>query len=384
MLNKTSILVVFDRKKQATKSTAFKAKEGAVQLSITVNQERRFLTTGISVFADQWANGAVINRPDAIQLNEKLQNYLIQVSDVINKCDRENKRFSFNLVSDLFYRGNSRNDFTDWMEVTINRRVLATGTRKHHLKVLAYLKKRGITDIVQLTPQSIREIDMDLHKRTVGGKRMQESSIYGYHKIIKAYINLAIQAGLTTYNPYTQIKLTKGKSQPRTILTMEEFQKIQHVNTTYLYLQHVRDLFVVQTYTGLSFCDLMSVDFRKIENNTLSGFRGKTGVQFITVILEPVQQILRRYKYRLPKMAYNSYNKMLQPLAAAAGVDKHLTTHVARHTFATTIALANGIPIEVISKMLGHADIKTTQIYAKIRQETVANNGDKLAECLGF
>ena len=88
MLNKTSILVVFDRKKQATKSTAFKAKEGAIQLSITVNQERRFLSTGISVFADQWANGAVINRPDAMQLNEKLQNYLIQVSDVINKCDR--------------------------------------------------------------------------------------------------------------------------------------------------------------------------------------------------------------------------------------------------------------------------------------------------------
>lgn len=384
MLNTTTILVVFDRKKMATKANAYKPKEGLVQLSITVNGERRFQSTGIKVYADQWANGAIVNRPDARQLNEKLQNYLIQIADVVNKCDRENRRFSFHYIDDIFFKGNYKNDFIEWMSKTINSRVLADGTRKHHIKVMNYLKKMRVTDIVQLTPDTIRQIDNDLKKRIVNGNRMQETSIYGYHKIIKCYINLAIQAGLTNFNPYSQIKLSKGKSQPRTVLTMEEFQRIQHVNTTYLYLQHVRDLFIVQTYTGLSFCDLMSVDFRKTENNTLSGFRGKTGVQFITVILEPVQQILRRYNYKLPKMSYTCYNKMLQPLAAAANVDKHLTTHVARHTFATTIALANGIPIEVISKMLGHADIKTTQIYAKIRQETVSNNGERLAECLGF
>jgi len=83
-------------------------------------------------------------------------------------------------------------------------------------------------------------------------------------------------------------------------------------------------------------------------------------------------------------MAYDDYRRMLVPLATACGITKHITTHVGRHTFATTIALEHGVPMEVLSKMLGHQSIKTTQIYGKIRDKLVQEQVSKVALAIDF
>jgi integrase len=147
------------------------------------------------------------------------------------------------------------------------------------------------------------------------------------------------------------------------------------------------DLFLVQCYTGLSYSDLMTTDFTKAENHNgnliLSRTtRVKTGTQFYIMLLPPVIEILERYAYKLPYFHLNSYTAQLKLISQETNIGKHITSHVGRHTFATTIAHGSGIPIEVVSKMLGHTNIQTTQIYAKILPKQVMDGFNKIKDCV--
>ena len=375
MLNKVSISVAFDRKHQATKGSQAHPRRGTVQLAVIVNGTRRFISTGIRLYKDQWAAGRVINCTQAIEYNQRIDCYLAQVTDIINQCDRDGQVFSWTMLENLYVRKHSGTSFTDFIEHIMPTRRLKPGTLKHHRKVLNFLKEQQLTDFSQLTPDSINRLDMVLHQR-----RIMQTTVYDYHKVIKSYINLAIQAGLIESTPYTKVKTPKGEYRPRTVLTMDEVQRITQFKTLNLYMQHVRDLFIVQLYTGLAYSDLMEADFSNILGDTLSGVRVKTGVPYTTVILEPVKQILKRYHGYLPKMAYDCYRRMLRPMAAACGITKDFATHCARHTFATTIALASNVPLEIIQKMMGHKKISTTQIYAKVQDYMVSEQCELISK----
>ena len=143
------------------------------------------------------------------------------------------------------------------------------------------------------------------------------------------------------------------------------------------------DLFLIQCYTGLSYSDLMTTDFTKAENHNGNLIlprttRVKTGTQFYITLLSPVISILERYDYKLPKTSLVADSAQLKLIEEETNIGKHLTSHVGRHTFATTIAHGSGIPIEVVSKMLGHTNIQTTQIYAKILPKQVEQGFEQI------
>lgn len=376
MLNTITIKVVYDRNNRATKALSKAPVLGLVQLSVCVNKERHFLSTGVKVYKDQFSAGRIVNRADSSEKNAQVAEVIKQVSDLVNDCNAHNQRFSWALIDSLFYTKASGTSWIAWMEKAINDRPLAHGVRAHHLKVLHYLQRKNITDCAQLTTETILQIDRDLHKRMVNGQPMMETTIYTYHKVLRTYIKEAVMVGYLKDNPYNRFKVARGHSRERIVLNMDELDKIRQLKTTNLYLQHVRDLFLVQCYTGVSFADISKVCTHN--DNLIKGQRCKTGIDFTTILLEPVKDILERYHGKLPLMAYDCYRRMLDPLATAAGIDKHITSHVGRHTFATTIALEHGVPIEVLAKMLGHADIKTTQIYAKVRDNLVQEQMAKI------
>jgi integrase len=150
---------------------------------------------------------------------------------------------------------------------------------------------------------------------------------------------------------------------------------------------HALDLFIVQCYTGLSYSDLMTTDFTKAENHNGNLIlprttRVKTGTQFYITLLPPVISILERYNYHLPHITLQAYTRQLSIIEQETNIGKHITSHVGRHTFATTIALGSGIPIEVVSKMLGHTNIQTTQIYAKILPKQVEQGFEQIKKVL--
>ena len=158
-------------------------------------------------------------------------------------------------------------------------------------------------------------------------------------------------------------------------------------------LEHVRDIFVFSCFTGLSYIDVKKLKLNHIHNSFNGNMwikkkREKTGVQFDILLLDIPKMILDKYKGMLPEdillpvISNQRLNAYLKEIADLCGIEKNLTFHLARHTFATTVTLAKGVPMETVSKMLGHTSLKTTQIYARITDQKIGHDMKELSKKL--
>ncbi len=131
-------------------------------------------------------------------------------------------------------------------------------------------------------------------------------------------------------------------------------------------------MFLLACFTGLAFVDMQKVSRNDIyEENGMQWLidkRSKTGSRYKLMLLPEAKEILERYDYNMNRITNQKANVFLKAIASDAGIEENLTMHMGRHTFATW-ALSKGVPIEVVSKMLAHADITTTQIYAKLSNQ---------------
>ena len=240
------------------------------------------------------------------------------------------------------------------------------------------LKEFGrIKDFTDICDENIRAYDEFAKKRC-----KCQSSVYNYHKILKVFVREAYAAHLISENPYQNFKLDRGKRVARKFLTKEELTKLETKQIDDMCLNRVRDLFLFCCYTGLAYADLAIFNFKDaIMTDGMYRIRDeriKTGTPYNISLMDKVMNILKKYEFKLPVISNQKYNSYLKILGAFCEIKKKLTSHVARHTFATTIALANGVRIEVISKMLGHTNIQTTQLYAHIYQAEVDKEFERL------
>lgn len=148
----------------------------------------------------------------------------------------------------------------------------------------------------------------------------------------------------------------------------------------------VRDLFIFCAYTGLAYVDSQNFDYETMTETIngqtyIDGKRVKTGSSFFTPILPPAMEILKKYNYQLPHISNQKANDYLDFVEVACKIHKPLTMHVARHSFAT-LALSYDIPIEDVARMMGHSNIRTTQIYAKILKKTIERHSANLASLI--
>ena len=152
-------------------------------------------------------------------------------------------------------------------------------------------------------------------------------------------------------------------------------------------LGKARDLFVFCCYTGLAHADMEAFDFsRDVVTvhgcNYIDKQRIKTGTKYYAPILPPAMAILEKYHYQLPHFSQQAYNRLLKCIGALINTKKNLSSHIARYTFATTVLLGNDVPIESVSKMMGHTRIQITQVYAKILNSSIERQAERLANIL--
>jgi site-specific recombinase XerD len=381
------VRVLFDRKGQATQKKA-----ALVQLEVRFNKERKFIGTGVKVFKGQFKNGRIVGRSDADTLNEKINAMYKYVHEVYNESLSKRIPFALTMLNDgKVYQ--SSHPFLDWCRKRTEEKRCSDSTRRQNHLFCNLLSQFGkILAFDDATLPNIHRFD-DFLKTYIGhntGRPLTDNSVKAYHSRMRAFLSEATTLGFIKQNPYDHFKCGRCQTMPRMYLTMEELNTLRtwtppksRDNSR----QKALDLFLVQCYTGLSYSDLMTTDFTKAESHNGNLIlprttRVKTGTQFYIMLLPPVIEILERYAYKLPYFHLNSYTAQLKLISQETNIGKHITSHVGRHTFATTIALGSGIPIEVVSKMLGHTNIQTTQIYAKILPKQVMDGFNKIKDCV--
>lgn len=372
-MKKVSVRLVFDRKRVATKS-----KKASVQIEVLYDQKRKYFSTGVQLFSDQWAKDRVKNHPLMGELNERISIKLSSIMGFINSLERENSEFSFEKLGNFLDPSVSNGDFLAFMEKRIDEREVRESTKIRQKSVLKALHEFGrIKTFSDITLPTIKLYDEFARKKCT-----KQSAVYNYHKTLKTFVREAFAFEYIKFNPYTAFKLSKGETRQRKYLIQEELDKIESKEIKAEYLTKTRDVFIFCCYTGLAYSDLSAFNFREAVFSSgkyrIRDARQKTGSVFNITLLEKAMNILRKYDFNLPIISNAKYNLHLKVLGEFCGINKKLTSHVARHTFATTITLAHGIRIEVVSKMLGHTNIKTTQIYAHVLQKEVDEAFDKL------
>ena len=210
---------------------------------------------------------------------------------------------------------------------------------------------------------------------------------------LKKIIHFSIRSGYLLSNPMQTFTL-KFKPVERVALSVSEIKALAELSLQRETLKKVRDAFLFQCYTGLSYSDIVRLNLSHLIKEGSGGFwikmkRQKTDVSFSIPLLPAALEVLNRYlglqtpeKPVFPILSNQKMNDALKLLLELAGISKSLTTHLARHTFATTITLCNGVPIETVSRMLGHTNLKTTQVYAKVLDSKIAHDMQLLKEKL--
>ena len=274
-------------------------------------------------------------------------------------------------------------DFIAFCEQALAAEDLREGTRKHKRVVIdAVIRFGKLKTYGDLTPKNIQAFDKWLHN----GER-SDVTIYGYHKRLKKWVGELARLEEIPRNPYKIVSITRGKCKERQPLLESELKKMRDADFDgNMKLERVRDLFIFSAYTGLAFCDTQAFDYKSMtvqEGNMtfIDGSRSKTDTQYFTPILAPAMEVLKKYDFKLPHISNQKANDYLHLIQAQLGIKKPLTFHVARHSFAT-LALAHDVPIENVARMLGHEDIRTTQIYAKVLHTTIERHASNLQSAI--
>ena len=395
-----STSIIFDRRGKASNG-----KEGTLEVRITVDRKSYYISTGMRVLQKHWA-GAIVGRPDADALNNRLGIIVRRVNEKMNEFIEQRQPIDVDVIKEYIYDGTKvdgqQEKFLEWVKKQIPMLNISDDTREHYWLLYNRLKEYGrIRSWSDLSVEAIYEWDAWLHqtvkaqvKKGAAEKKASDGTINNYHKHMKAILHRAVDFGIITASPYARLvgKFKKGDDENVEFLTEDQIKLI--VNTHPVagtQMETVRDLFVFQMFTGLSYSDMMAFDMKQYKLTTVDGIDGqktkqwintgkriKTGVPYVSVLLPPVIDVLERNGYKVPDMSNQKYNALLKTFGNVIGIEG-LHSHLARHTFGTFM-LSNGAKLQNVMRMMGHKNVKQTLRYAKVLPKDVQSDFDMIGE----
>ena len=272
------------------------------------------------------------------------------------------------------------------------RIVKSTYNRYYYLRIRL---SEFLTEKYHLSDIPLREInyqfirDFEMYLLTVRGNK--QSTIAQYLINLKKIVELAYKNEWIFRNPFINYKIEDEKSE-RGFLTQREVEVLMNWKLDKK-LERTRDVFIFCCFTGLSYIDVFKLTRDKINlsidgQQWIMGKREKTDMDYFIPMMEIPKKILEKYKNEtfkdgklLPVKVSLTVNRHLKEISEICGINKHLTFHLSRHTFAT-LTMSKGVSLESVSKMLGHKNIQTTQIYAKMTTEKVGRDMAIFAESI--
>lgn len=388
---KSKVYLVFDRRKEADKKGVGKI-EVVVKLTSYL---RKYLPIGECTPEEFPSISRKKSVSDAIAKAQQVLDTLRELNEdftIENYNHHAGIESSLRLSPEEQKAQQRRGSFTAFMRDALDKEKISESTRKRKLRAIVAMEKFGhMKTFNDVTVPNIYKFEEDLQKpyKLKRGKNVQlitrdQTTIFNYHKVIHQYATRAWHFGIIDVDPYNLVKLDHGTYNERTPLTEEEVKRIIELTGMNYQMTMARDLFIFACYTGLAYIDTQTFVYEEsvVEHNGMlfiDKHREKTKVRFYTPILQPALDVLERYNNNLPHISNQKLNGYLKIIGEMAKIKKNLTFHVARHTFAT-IALAHDVPMENVSRMLGHTNTRTTAIYAKILDSTIQRHAEELEE----
>ncbi|SDS97506.1 Site-specific recombinase XerD [Mucilaginibacter mallensis] len=404
-MNKTLSLLFYLKRSKITDAGTV-----PVYLRITVDGERIEISSKRYVNPDKWnASGQKLNGSgeEVKTLNAYLRNLEHQVYEA--QRIMSDKKLPISTL-------NLKNFLTKKEEVSTNRMLIPI-FEQHNSQVQALLGKeyakgtfdryetslKHTKDFLQwkykVTDIAITQIDhefimaFDFYFRSE--RNCNNNSTVKYLKNFKKIILICIANGWLDKDPFSKYK-PKVKEVKREYLNVEELTIMQAKRFVSDRISQVRDIFLFSCYTGLAYADVKKLKRSEVVvgldgEKWIFTSRQKTDTASRIPLLPQAIQLIAKYDSHpqcvddgllLPVLSNQKMNSYLKEIADACSISKELTYHIARHTFATTVTLANGVSIESVSKMLGHTNIKTTQHYAKILDSKVSADMNQLKKKL--
>lgn len=374
---------------------------------ITVNGSISQFSCKLNIKPDLWdikANKAAGKSIEAQKIKQKLDNIKTQIGKQYqNICNRDNfvsaekvknaylgfgdEYRTFFSIADEFYESYAKRvgkDRTEgsYEQLLINRR-----------RVEMFLRDRyNLSDIPikEIEPQFIE----DYYSYLLEERKLAGSTLLTAITKLKQIMLIAQRKGYVQINPFAAFRF-KAKTRNRGYLTEDELRRFMAVELRRYKQRQIRDIFVFCAFTGLAYADVKKLTFDDIQTSFdgelwLIAKRKKTGTTFYVKLLPIAKQLIEQYRlvaksqfvFPVPSNAENM-NRCLRRIAKQCGITKRISSHMARHTMATTVCLSQGVPIETVSQMLGHTNIHTTQIYAKITNEKISKDMTALTNKIG-
>lgn len=376
--------------------------EHPIVLRLKYRGAKKDVNTGLTIQPEYWLSGSGYVLPKARKaavINQQLQEIAHQCRTTFEKLKALYGDFSLNELIErmkgqeeapetlMEYVNGKLNDLKHRVEVD-----LALTTYYKYQRTARYLKqyldqKMSLKNIpVSRVDQQFLEGFFKFLRRE---KRNSNNSAVALMNCCKTILHDPVKKGVIRYNPFVNISLTQTPVK-RDYLTTEEIKMLQQLTGLTEAMERNRDLFLFACFTGLAYSDIVSLKAHHIiidpdGTKHIEKYREKTGILSYIPLLPVAERILLKYSptedcrdftWRVP--SNQKLNFALKEIARLAELEKTLFMHLARHTFATTVTLSNGVPLETVGKMIGHSGMKNLMIYAKIVNNKVKKDMEEV------
>lgn len=378
-----------------------------IYIRVTLNQKRMELSTGIFISPNGWNEVAQKINPDVegFQVyNNRLTKVTTDIFDIYNQLVSIGKPFDIGSIKRRYLGVNETPGILTIFDYYLNTietnlgKGYAYQTLKHY-RVSRTKLGEFINNQLSRKDFPVNEVNYDFLNRfdmyIKAEYGIHQNTAWNYHKHLRRVLNLAISLEHIKKNPYSKFKV-KLEEAHRDFLTKDELFRLETKQIELARLATVRDVFVFACYTGLAYSDIAKLNKSHLQQRNDGNLwivinRTKTKSKCHIPLFSNAINILSKYadypeallKGRVLPVASNQrLNSYLKELADICSIKKNLTMHMARHTFATTVTLSNGVPIETVSKILGHRSLSVTQIYARVLETKISEDMNQLRQKL--
>lgn len=373
-----------------------------IEMSVSYNGERVYFSTSKQVKYSDW-NKQKQQVKGSSQEAVLINTYLIELRNKIYEKEIELMKRGYMITVHLL-KDAMLNKVESLKEKTLLQVIIEHNEEKQKLigKCISpntyYCFEHSKRLLQEFLKKIYKREDISLQETNIGfiqsfntflltEKQLSQNTCSKHLKYLKSILNRAVSNGYIQYNAIANYRVEREPIDID-ILTEEELRRIINFDTPIPRLEKAKDFFLFGCFTGLAYIDIKTLEPKHFEKDNsgriwIKKKRVKTGVLSRIPLLPMAKMILEKYKggnKLLPIQDASDINKYLKDIAIYCNIDKHITFHTSRHTFASTVTLANNISLEVVSKMLGHTNTRMTTHYAKLLDKYIGEQMDTLCD----